>query len=268
LFKLHGMERLSDLDVPPVPISTGETSLGALAHNQLIETLPPIERRRLLTIAEKIDLVRGEILDEHSHRCASMYFPAHGFISLMATLGGKPVAQVCMIGREGMWGPDLTCCAGNDPMHALVLAPGFAWRINARALEQAISHSGALRRCMDRYFHSLIAQLASSAACLGFHRIEPRLARWLLMSQDRAQSNSFFATQEVLSAMLGVRRVGVTAAAGELQRRGLIEYSRGYITILNRAGLEVASCSCYPKICAAHCVRRALIAPRAERSAR
>jgi CRP-like cAMP-binding protein len=245
------MERLSDQAEPPVPISTAEPSLAAMADNQLIATLPLSERRRLLTIAERIDLVRSEKLDAGSRRCANVYFPTRGFIALMATLSGKPVVQVCMIGREGMWGPDLAFCARNEPMHAVVLGPGAAWCINARAFDEEISHSGALRHCMDRYLRALIAQLASSAACLGFHQIEPRLARWLLMSQDRAQSDRFFATQEVLSAMLGVRRVGVTAAAGELQRRGLIEYTRGYITILNRAGLEAASCSCYPKVCTA-----------------
>lgn len=232
---------------PHVPILAAETSFTTTAENCLLETLPLVARRRLSAIAEKIDLVRGELLDERSRRCACMYFPTHGFISLMATLGGKPVVQVCMIGREGMWGQELAFCAGNEPMHARVLGSGAAWRIEARAFSEVISHSGALRRCMDRYLHALIAQLASSAACLGFHRIEPRLARWLLMSQDRAQSDRFFATQEVLSAMLGVRRVGVTAAAGELQRRGLIEYSRGYIAILDRAGLEAAACSCYAK---------------------
>jgi CRP-like cAMP-binding protein len=240
------MERLSSQAEPPEPISAAET-LTARADNCLLETLPRVERRQLSAIAERIDLVRDELLDERSPRSASVFFPIHGFISLMATLGGKPVVQVCMIGREGMWGPELTFCAGNEPMPARVLGPGAAWRIEARAFNEVVSHSGALRRCMDGYLHALIAQLASSAACLGFHRIEPRLARWLLMSQDRAQSDRFFATQEVLSAMLGVRRVGVTAAAGELQRRGLIEYSRGYITILNRAGLEAAACSCYAR---------------------
>jgi CRP-like cAMP-binding protein len=153
--------------------------------------------------------------------------------------------QVCMIGPEGMWGPGLAFCVANAPMQALVLGSGAAWRVNAHDFHEEFAHSAAILRCIDRYLHSLIAQLVSSAACLGFHRIEPRLARWLLMSQDRVQSDSFFATQEVLSALLGVRRVGVTAAAGELQRRGLIEYARGHITILDRAGLESASCSCY-----------------------
>ena len=242
---LPRMERLPDQTVSPAPLSEGGGAGAAVADNRLIDALPFKERRRLLARAERIQLVRGEALDEPSRSCTSVYFPTRGFISLVATLDGKPVVQVCMIGQEGMWGPGLDFCVAHAPMHALVLGSGAAWRVSARAFNGEFAHSAAVLHCIDRYLHSLVAQLVSSAACLGFHRIEPRLARWLLMSQDRAQSDSFFATQEVLSALLGVRRVGVTAAAGELQRRGLIEYTRGYITILDRAGLEAASCSCY-----------------------
>jgi CRP-like cAMP-binding protein len=216
-----------------------------MAGNRLIEAFPPEERRRLLGIAERIELVRGRMLDEPPRSFASVYFPTHGFISLVATLGGKPVAQVGMIGQEGMWGPGLAAGVPNAPLQAMVLGSGSAFRVSAHVFRGEFAGSTAVLRCIDRSLHSLIAQLVSSASCLGFHRIEPRLSRWLLMSQDRAQSDSFFATQKVLSALLGVRRVGVTAAAGELQRRGLIEYTRGYITILDRAGLEAASCSCY-----------------------
>jgi CRP-like cAMP-binding protein len=216
-----------------------------IAENQLIDSLPSRERRRLLAVGEPIDLVRGQLLDERTGPVRSVYFPMYGFVSLVATLQGKPVVEVCMIGREGMWGPDLALCVAKEPMNALVLGSGTAWRISARAFRGEFLQSAALRCCMDRYVYTLMAQLISSAACLGFHRIEPRLARWLLMSQDRARSDSFFVTQEVLSSMLGVRRVGVTAAAGELHRRGLIRYCRGNITILDREGLEAASCSCY-----------------------
>lgn len=215
----------------------------AIAENRLIELLPHMERRRLLAIAERIELVQGHVLGERPRSARSVYFPTQGFISLVATLEGKPVMEVGMIGREGMWSPGLASCA--PPIRALVLGPGAAWRIGARVVHQVLAESGAMRRCMDRYIQALITQLVSSAACVGFHRIEPRLARWLLRSQDRANCDSFFATQELLSAMLGVRRVGVTAAAGELQRRGLIQYRRGNITVLDRAGLEAASCSCY-----------------------
>ncbi len=217
-----------------------------IAQNQLIDSLPPRERRRLLAVSEQIDLVRGELLDERAGPTRSVYFPLYGFVSLMATLEGKPMVEVCMIGREGMWGPDLALCVANEPMSALVLGAGTALRIGERAFRGEFLHSAALRFCMDRYLYTLMAQLISSAACLGFHRIEQRLARCLLMSQDRSRSDNFFATQEVLSSMLGVRRVGVTAAAGELHRRGLIRYRRGHITILDRGGLEAASCSCYP----------------------
>ncbi len=223
-----------------------------IAGNHLIESLPLRERGRLIAAGEQIELVRGQILDERASPTRNVYFPTYGFVSMVATLGGKPMVEVCMIGREGMWGPDLAFCVANEPMGALVLGEGTAWRIGARDFRGEFLHSAALRCCVDRYFYTLMAQLISSAACLGFHRIEPRLARWLLMSQDRANSDSFFATQEMLSSMLGVRRVGVTAAAGELHRRGLIEYRRGRITILDREGLEKASCSCYAADSQAH----------------
>jgi CRP-like cAMP-binding protein len=217
----------------------------AIAENHLIELLPRKERRRLLAICERIELVRGEVLGERGGPTRNVYFPTEGFISLVAPLDGKPVLEVGMVGREGMWGAHLALGVTTEPLHALVQGSGAAWRIGTRAFRGEFAQSGPLQRSMHRYIYVLMAQLASSAACLRFHQIEPRLARWLLMSQDRADSDSFYVTHQFLSYMLGVRRVGVTAAAGELQRDGLIEYSRGDITVLNRAGLEAASCSCY-----------------------
>ena len=122
---------------------------------------------------------------------------------------------------------------------------GTAWRIGAAAFRVELARSPALKRGLDRYIHVLMAQLTTSAACLRFHQIGPRLARWLLMSQDRAHADRFRVTQEFLAYMLGVRRVGITAAAGALQREGLIEYHRGDLTVLDRPGLEGAACTCY-----------------------
>lgn len=217
----------------------------AIAENHLIELLPRKERQRLLAICERIELVRGEILGDHGSPTRNVYFPTEGFISLVTPLDGKPVLEVGMVGREGMWGAHLALGVVTEPLHALVQGSGAAWRIGARAFRGEFADSAALQRGIHRYIYVLMAQLASSAACLRFHRIGPRLARWLLMSQDRAHSDTFYVTHEFLSYMLGVRRVGVTASAGELQRDGLIKYSRGDITILNRTGLEAASCSCY-----------------------
>ena len=148
-------------------------------------------------------------------------------------------------GREGMLGAEMVLGVAISPLHALVQGPGKAWRIPVRAFRGELGRSSALRKHLNRYLYVLMAQQAASAACLRFHQTGPRLARWLLMSQDRAQAASFHVTQEFLAYMLGMRRVGITTAASALQRNGLIEYVRGELTVLDRKGLEAVACSCY-----------------------
>ena len=150
-----------------------------------------------------------------------------------------------MVGREGMLGAQLALGLTTAPLHALVQGRGTAWRIGTAAFRRELALSAALQRRLNRYLYVLMAQLAASAACLRFHQIGPRLGRWLLMSQDRAYSDTFPVTHEFLAYMLGVRRVGVTVAAGALQRQGLIEYRHGELRVLDRAGLELAACGCY-----------------------
>ena len=174
-----------------------------------------------------------------------MYFPTEGFISLVAMIEGTPGVEVGMVGREGMLGAELALGVPTAPLHALVQGAGASWRIEATAFQRELSASPGLQRSLHRYLYVLMAQLATSAACLRFHQIGPRLARWLLMTQDRANSNSFHVTQEFLAYMLGVRRVGVTMAAGVLQRSGLISYHRGDFTVLDRSSLEAVACGCY-----------------------
>lgn len=199
----------------------------------------------MLGICEPVQLVLGTVLCESGKPTRHVYFPIDGFISLVTLIDGEPALEVGMVGREGMVGSQLALGVLTAPLRALVQGSGAAWRIGSAAFRRELALSPALHRILNRYAYVLMTQLTTSAACLRFHMIEPRLARWLLMSQDRAHSDRFHVTQEFLAYMLGVRRVGITAAAGALQRRGLIEYSRGELTVRDRKGLEAATCSCY-----------------------
>jgi len=232
----------------PIPLEGPATYRSvnlATPENHLIDLLPRKDRLRLLGLCEPVHLVLGAVLCEPAKATRHVYFPIDGFISLVAAIDGKPGLEVGMVGREGMLGAQLALGVNTVPLHALVQGPGTAWRIDARDFRRELIDSQALQRVMNRYLYVVMAQLATSAVCLRFHLIGPRLARWLLMSQDRAHSDSFPVTQEFLAYMLGVRRVGVTAAAGALQRSGLIEYHRGELKVLDRSGLEAAACDCY-----------------------
>ena len=222
-----------------------QPSEEGLNQNYLIKSLPRADKARLLSICEPVTLVLSEVLCEPGKATRHVYFPTEGFISLVTLVPDHPGLEVGMVGREGMVGAQLALGVATAPLRALVQGSGAAWRIGARAFSAELARSKSLRRGLDRYLYVLMMQLSTSAACLRYHRIGPRLARWLLMTQDRARADTFHVTQEFLAYMLGVRRVGVTAAAGELQREGLIEYSRGELTVLNRSGLEAAACTCY-----------------------
>ena len=218
-----------------------------MAHveNQLIELLPRADRVRLLAACEPVQLVLSEVLQEPGTPTRHAYFPTDGFISMLAMSEGHPGVEVGMVGREGMVGANLALGVGTANLRALVQGAGGAWRISAASLKRELAKSKSLQSGLNRYLHVLMGQLATSAACLRYHQIGPRLARWLLMSQDRAGRDTFQVTQEFLAYMLGVRRVGITVAAGALQRSGLIAYHRGDFTVIDRTGLEAAACSCY-----------------------
>ncbi len=218
-------------------------------QNHLIERLPRTDRASLLAICEPVHLVLSEVLSEPGTPVHHVYFPTEGFISLVAMIDGTPGVEVGMVGREGMLGAELALGVATAPLHSLVQGAGAAWRVDIVAFRRELARSTAMQRGLQRYLYVLMSQLATSAACLRFHLIGPRLARWLLMSQDRAHSESFHVTHEFLAYMLGVRRVGITVAAGALQRSGLIEYRRGDFTVLDRPGLEAAACGCYADGC-------------------
>lgn len=213
--------------------------------NHLIDTLPRKDRERLMAICEPVQLVIGEIVCEPGQPTRHVYFPTQGFISMLATIDGKPGVEVGLVGGEGMVGAQLALGVRTVPLHGLVQGAGAAWRIDTAEFRVELMRGTALQQVLNRYIYVLMAQLASSATCLRFHRIGPRMARWVLMSQDRSHADSFHLTQEFLAYMLGVRRVGVTQAASALQRDGLIEYHHGHMTVTDRVGLEAAACSCY-----------------------
>ena len=216
-----------------------------IASNHLIDLLPQRDRTRLLGLCLPIELTLAEVLSEPGTPTQYVYFPTVGFISLLTMASGTPGLEVGMVGNEGMLGAHLLLGVATSPLRALVQGKGIASRLDAKAFRGELARSPSLRSVMGRYLYVLMAQHACAAACLRYHAIGPRLARWLLMSQDRAHSATFRVTQEFLAYMLGVRRVGVTGAAGALQDSGLIEYHRGDLTVIDRAGLEAAACGCY-----------------------
>ncbi len=217
----------------------------ATAQNHLIELLPRTERERLLAVCEPMQLVLSDVLYEAGTPARHVYFPTEGFISLVSQVDAHPGLEVGMVGREGMVGAQLALGVTESPLRALVQGSGDCWRIAAAPFRREWLRGPALQRHLGHYVHVLMSQMATSAGCLRFHLLGPRLARWLLMSQDRAHGDRFHVTHEFLAYMLGVRRVGVTVAAGDLQRRGLIVYHRGAMQVLDRPGLEAAACSCY-----------------------
>lgn len=215
------------------------------AQNHLIEILARHDGRCLLAICEPVDLVLGQVLGEPATPTRHVYFPVNSFISLVAAVAGSPGVEVGMVGREGMLGAHLALGVGASPLHAVVQGPGSAWRVGTGPFRRELARSLTLQRTLHRYLAALMVQLTTSVVCLRFHQIGPRMARWLLMSHDRAGADTFRITHEFLAYMLGVRRAGITSAATKLQRAGLIEYRRGVLTVLDRAGLERAACPCY-----------------------
>jgi CRP-like cAMP-binding protein len=213
--------------------------------NRLLAALPKRESKRLIAACDAVELEFGKVLYEPDAPIVHVYFPTDSFISVMIPVDGRTHLEVGLVGDEGMLGVPLVLGAASSPLRALVQGAGPAWRMESALFRRELDHSPKLRQVLLRYVQVLMGQLAQTAACTRFHVVQARLARWLLMSQDRAHLDHFNVTHEFLAYMLGVRRVGVTAAASALQQRKLISYQRGAVTILDRSGMEAASCGCY-----------------------
>jgi len=217
----------------------------SLVTNRLLDGLPHREYERFLASSEAVELQSGDILAAPGEPIRHAYFPSDSYISLNTPMNQCNGLGIGLVGNEGMLGVSLLLAVDVSPWHALVRGGGAALRIGSGRFKQEIDRSPALRQLLHRYLYVLLGQFAQSAACMRFHLVAERLARWLLMTQDRTHTDRFHVTHEFLAAMLGVRRVGITKAATLFQEQRLISYRRGEVTIVDRQGLEAVSCNCY-----------------------
>jgi CRP-like cAMP-binding protein len=226
---------------------------GVSGSNRLVAGLGEPDRADLLAACDLVDLRLGQVLMRADRRTTHAYFPLDATVSLGITGALQArCLEVALVGAEGMVGLPLLLGSTASSLRATVVKPGPSWRLAAAPLRAQLRSSEALRRVMQRFVLVSLAQLAQAAWCTRYHRLEARLARWLLMTQDRAACEPLFATHEELAAALGVRRAGVTRAAASLQQRHLIAYHRGVLTLLDRPGLQAAACACYGVDCASY----------------
>lgn len=214
-------------------------------ENALIARLTGPGQSHLLASAQEVPLAQAQVLWQPSEPLAYVYFLTQGFVCLTAPSHTALGLEMAMIGREGMLGVQAVLGSDRTPFRAVVQGEGRAWRVPTHLFQQHLVCHPTTKRLLDRYAIFRLNQLATLAQCLCHHEVRPRLARWLLMSQDRVGSDRFRVTQEALGCMLGVRRVSITGAATSLQDHGVIAYHRGDLQVLDRAALEQAACSCY-----------------------
>ncbi|WP_233080588.1 Crp/Fnr family transcriptional regulator [Rheinheimera soli] len=216
-----------------------------LPQNKLLQQLSDEEQQAIMRHSKTIDMEFGQVLCEEGKNCGYVYFPLSGFISILTSMQHNQGLEVGLIGNEGMLGA-LSCVGVHtSPVHAVVQGNGTALQIETEVFATELKHSLQLQQLLQHYLAFYVVQLTRLVCCNHYHETEPRLARWLLMTHDRAGGDQFFLTHQYLASMLGVRRSSVTEAAGSLLQKKIIDYHRGQIHILNRAALEKACCSCY-----------------------
>ncbi|MCU6434005.1 Crp/Fnr family transcriptional regulator [Undibacterium sp. Jales W-56] len=221
------------------------STLHSPTQNHLLAALPAAEYERLLPHLELIPLQLGEAMYEAGGKLNYVYFPTTAIISMLYVLENGSSAEIAIVGNEGILGVSLFMGGETTPSRAVVQSAGFGYRLKSQLLKDEFNRAGPVLRLLLRYTQALITQMSQTAVCNRHHTIEQQLCRWLLLSLDRLSSDSVIMTQELIANMLGVRREGVTEAAGKLQRQHLIKYSRGHIEVIDRKGLEKAVCECY-----------------------
>lgn len=214
-------------------------------QNHLLGALPAVVRERIFPFLESARLPLGKVLYEPGDTLRHVYFPADSIVSLLYVMENGASAEISVVGNEGMIGVALFMGGESTPSRAIVQSAGYAWRLPGQRLKDEFSRNGEMMLLLLRYTQALITQMAQTAVCNRHHSIDQQLCRWLLLSLDRLPDNRLTMTQVLIANMLGVRREGVTEAAGKLQRVGVIKYSRGRITVLDRPGLEKLCCECY-----------------------
>lgn len=214
-------------------------------QNQLLAALPESERRRLFNHLESVQMPLGDVLYESGSELRYVYFPTTSIVSLLYVMEDGASAEIAVVGKEGLLGITLFMGGETTPSRAVVQNAGHGFRLKGRVLKAEFNRAGPVMHLLLLYTQALITQMAQTAVCNRLHSVDQQLCRWLLLSLDRLPSNEVTMTQELIANMLGVRREGVTEAAGRLQEAGLIHYSRGRITVLDRKRLEARTCECY-----------------------
>ena len=215
------------------------------AQNHLLAALPVADYERLQADLERVPLPLGMAVYESGAKLDYVYFPTDCIVSLLYVMKSGASAEIAVVGYEGLVGVALFMGGESTPSRAVVQSAGYAYRLPSKILKREFEQSGPLQHLLLRYTQALITQMAQTAVCNRHHSVEQQLARWLLLSLDRLPSSELHMTQELIANMLGVRREGVTEAAGKLQSAGLIHYSRGRITVIDRPRLEARACECY-----------------------
>jgi len=248
---LHGQTRKHFFAALPAAGTARDSRIPGIhspKQNHLLAALPAAELDRLSPDLELVQMPLGKALCESGGRLQHVYFPTTSIVSLLNVLENGSSAEIAVVGNEGILGIALFMGGETTPCRAVVQSAGYGYRLKAQLLKQEFNRAGPMLHLLLRYTQALITQTTQTAICNRHHSVEQQLCRWLLSSLDRLPSNSLTMTQELIANMLGVRREGVTEAAGKLQRAGLIRYSRGHIEVLDRPGLEKAACECYAAV--------------------